>query len=56
MRLQSDKNFPDSKIGNTERIQIPQADRGKTDAQNILACVVEITPDNLFKLGLIMVY
>ena len=51
MKMRSDKNFPDPKIGDTVRVPIPQVDRGKTDARNVLACVLEVTPDGFFKLG-----
>jgi len=33
------------------RVQVPDVDRGKTDARSILACVMEVTTDDLFKLG-----
>lgn len=51
MKLQSDKNFPDPKVGDTVRVHIPQVDRGKTDARNVLACILEVTDDKFFKLG-----
>jgi len=35
------------------RVQVPDVDRGKTDARSILACVMEVIyrTDDLFKLG-----
>jgi len=51
MKLRSDRNFPNPEVGDTVRVPIPQVDRGKTDAKNLLACILEITDENLFKLG-----
>lgn len=50
-KLQSDRNFPNPIIGDTVRVTIPQFDRGKTDARNVLACILEVTENNFFKLG-----
>ena len=51
MKLLSDKNFPDPVVGDTVRVGVPQVDRGKTDARNILACVMEVTEDRFSRLG-----
>lgn len=51
MKLRSDLNFPDPKVGDTVRVKIPDVDRCKTEARSVLACVLEVTPDNFFKLG-----
>ena len=42
MKLASDRNFPAPTVGDTVRVQIPDVDRGKTDARNVLACVVDV--------------
>ena len=51
MLRRSDANFPHPSIGDTVRIPVPDVDRGKTDARSILACVMEVTKDNLYRLG-----
>ena len=51
MKLASDRNFPNPIVGDAGRVQVPDVDRGKTDARSVLACVMEITADNFFKLG-----
>ena len=35
MRKKSDANFPNPEIGDTVRVQVPDVDRGKTDARSI---------------------
>lgn len=47
----SDKNFSDSVVGDRVRVSVPQVDKDKTEARNILVCVVEVTSDQFFKLG-----
>ena len=51
MKLAPDRNFLDPAVGDSVRVQVPDIDRGKTDAQSILACVMEVTTDCFFKLG-----
>lgn len=46
MKFMSNKNFPDPVVGDTIRV-----DKSKTDARNILACVMEVIADQFFKLG-----
>ncbi|KAK7605083.1 hypothetical protein V9T40_006941 [Parthenolecanium corni] len=51
MRKKSDANFPNPDVGDTVRVQVPDVDRGKTDARSILACVIEKTEDGFYRLG-----
>jgi len=50
MRQKSDANFPNPSVGDTVCIPIPAVDRGKTDPRSILACVMEVTRDKLYRL------
>jgi len=51
MREWLDANFPNPSVGDTVRIPIPEVDHRKMDARSILACVMEVTKDNLYRLG-----
>jgi len=47
----SDSNFPDPSVGDSVRVQVPSVDRNKTDARSVIACVMEKTDDNFYRLG-----
>ena len=47
----SDKHFGDVCVGRTVRVPISDFDRGKGDARNILALVLEKTNDGFYRLG-----
>ncbi len=51
MKMLSDKNFPDPLVGDTVRVGVLQFERGKTDARNILACVMEVIEGTFFRFG-----
>ncbi|KAK4880224.1 hypothetical protein RN001_008370 [Aquatica leii] len=45
------KKIPPVPLGTTVRIPIPEVDRGRGDARNILAVVLQKTDDELYELG-----
>lgn len=47
----SSKQFPPASVGMTVRVPIPDVDRGRGDARNILAIVTEVTDDGFYRLG-----
>lgn len=47
----SKRKFPPAQIGDTVRIQVPDVDRGRTDARNVLAVVVGIEDSDFYKLA-----
>ncbi|KAJ8720835.1 hypothetical protein PYW08_006300 [Mythimna loreyi] len=47
----SEKKFPPVALGTTVRIPVPEVDRGRGDARNILAVVLQKTDDELYQLG-----
>lgn len=49
MKLASDQNFSNPIVGDTVRVQVPDIDRGKSDARSVLACVLEVTPNDFVK-------
>ena len=46
----SNSRISEAKIGDTVRIPVPDVDRGKADARNILGVVME-TSEGFFKIG-----
>ena len=51
LKLQSNRLFPPLNIGTSVTLQIPEVDRSKSDRRNVLAVVLEVTKENLYKLG-----
>lgn len=51
MKTRSNKKFPPALVGNTVRVPISDVDRGRGEAHNILACVLEVTEDGFYRLG-----
>jgi len=51
MKHKSDANFPDPAVGDNVRVRVRDVDWCKTDARSIIACVLEQTADNFYKLG-----
>lgn len=47
----SEKKFPSVELGTTVRIPVPEVDRGRGDARNILAVVLQKNDDELYQLG-----
>nr|XP_022909463.1 SCAN domain-containing protein 3-like [Onthophagus taurus] len=45
------KKIPPVPLGTTVRIPVPEVDRGRGDARNILAVVLQKTDDELYKIG-----
>lgn len=51
MLITSGKKNPPVIPGTTVRIPVPEVDRGRGDARNILAIVLKKTEDELYQLG-----
>ncbi|CAI6358371.1 unnamed protein product [Macrosiphum euphorbiae] len=51
MKTRSNKKFPPALVGNTVRVPISDVDRGRGEAHNVLACVLEVTEDGFYRLG-----
>jgi hypothetical protein len=51
MKTESNKKFPPALVGNTVRVPISDVDRGRGDAHNVMACVMEIKEDGFYCLG-----
>lgn len=51
MKLNSDKLLPSAKIGDTVRLPVPDVDRGRADARNVLGVVVTVEDDMYYKIG-----
>ena len=51
MLLLSNTKFPQAEVGQSVRIKVPEVDRAKADGRNILAVVIFIEKENLYKLG-----
>lgn len=47
----SNAKFPAVEIGQCVRIKVPDVDRAKADGRNIIAIVISIENENLYKLG-----
>lgn len=47
----SDKILPPAKKGDTVAIPVPEVDKGRGDARNIMACVTDVDPNGLYRLG-----
>ncbi|XP_043476064.1 uncharacterized protein LOC122507427 [Leptopilina heterotoma] len=51
MKNLSDKKFPPVEKGLTVLVPIPDVDKGRGDARNILALVMEVADDGFYRLG-----
>eukprot|EP00102_Acyrthosiphon_pisum_P016228 XP_008187112.2 PREDICTED: uncharacterized protein LOC100575947 [Acyrthosiphon pisum] len=49
MKTRSNKKFPPALVGNTVRVPISNVDRGRGEAHNVLACVLEVTEDGFYR-------
>ncbi|CAG4935631.1 unnamed protein product [Colias eurytheme] len=47
----SSAKYPMAAIGDTVRVRVPEVDRARSDGRNMLATVIELTANNLYKLG-----
>ncbi|KAK3922746.1 SCAN domain-containing protein 3 [Frankliniella fusca] len=47
----SRQRFPPAAVGDTVIIPVPDVDRGRGDPRNVICVVVEVTEDNLYRLG-----
>ncbi|GBO23460.1 hypothetical protein AVEN_18634-1 [Araneus ventricosus] len=51
MKMNSEKMFPTNSLGTTVRVPIPDVDKGRGDARNILAVLISVTEDGFYRLG-----
>ncbi|KAL4123274.1 hypothetical protein QTP88_015474 [Uroleucon formosanum] len=51
MKTWSDKKLKPAEVGATVRVPVPDVDKGRGDARNILAVVIEVTVDGYYRLG-----
>ncbi|KAE9529177.1 hypothetical protein AGLY_011973 [Aphis glycines] len=51
MKTWSDKKLKPAEVGATVRVPVPDVDKGRGDARNILAVVIEVTDDGYYQLG-----
>ncbi|XP_050505762.1 uncharacterized protein LOC126884022 [Diabrotica virgifera virgifera] len=51
MKLNSNKLLPAAKIGDTVRLPVPDVDRGRADARNILGVVTTVEDNMYYKIG-----
>jgi hypothetical protein len=51
MKKDSDTKFPPISLGFTIRILVPDIDKGRGDAGNILAIIMRVTEDGFYQLG-----
>ncbi|KAJ8935305.1 hypothetical protein NQ314_012895 [Rhamnusium bicolor] len=51
MKLSSNKALPPAKVGDTVKLSVPDVDRGRADARNILGVVISIKDDIYYKIG-----
>ncbi|KAF0703723.1 SCAN domain-containing protein 3-like, partial [Aphis craccivora] len=51
MKTWSDKKLKPAEVGATVRVPVPDLDKGRGDARNILAVVIEVTDDGYYQLG-----
>jgi len=51
MLKRSNAKFPVAKIGQSVRIRVPEVDRAKADSRNIIAVIISVENESLYKLG-----
>lgn len=51
MKMNSEIKFPPIPVGRSVTIPVPEVDRSKTDARNIIGVVMEVTSDGYYKVG-----
>lgn len=51
MKLMSDKLHPPAAVGSTVLIKVPDIDRSKSDPNNIMAVVMDVDENHLYRLG-----
>ena len=51
MEMSSERQFPPVEPGTSVLIKIPDVDRNKGDANNLIAMVLEVSDDQMYKLG-----
>lgn len=51
MKTLSEKAFPPLVIGTNVKIPVPQVDRGKVDANNLIGVILSITEDEFYRVG-----
>ncbi len=47
----SAQKFPEASVGSSVTVKIPEVDRNKGDPKNIIAVVLDVTPDGMYRLG-----
>ncbi|XP_072380794.1 uncharacterized protein [Diabrotica undecimpunctata] len=51
MLKHSNDRFPVAKVGESVRVRIPEVDRAKADSRNIIAIIISVKDERLYKLG-----
>ncbi|KFD63443.1 hypothetical protein M514_24369 [Trichuris suis] len=51
MKVDSDKQFLPARLGATVRVPVPDVDRGRGDARNLLAVVMSVRENGFYRLG-----
>ena len=51
MKLLSNNRLCEASVGKTVRIPVPDVDRGKGDARNILGVILEVTAEGFYSIG-----
>lgn len=51
MLKHSNAKFPVARIDQSVRMKIPEVDRAKADSRNIIAIIISVENESLYKLG-----